>query len=342
MDEPETPGHLGADDVAYADSNKLTTIRLRVDQPLQGCKLEPYTVVVSKNVLTKHQSVNSSAKQTFKWYRSASKRVCCYAGCQGKQGFPGFKASSISSLIMPEAECLFCSTACIMGHWNDNKQRLVQLLRSADAAKASALGDDGTGVSAAAAAGAGAGPTANGHEAIVWEAVAKNKLYVPTERDVGHLLKVECTAQEDAVYVAQESCVTQIVLPIPPPPPKRVLHQTKLENRPHGLSRPIRICSYNILAEIYTSPKVYPYCAQWALSWNFRSRHILRELQNFDADIFCLQEVQADRFNEFFYAKMKNMGYEGLCVILVSLLCCVCACVWASLFDSALKDGVSE
>jgi len=38
----------------------------------------------------------------------------------------------------------------------------------------------------------------------------------------------------------------------------------------------------------------------------------MREMNQFDADIYCLQEVQADRFENFFYPEMRTKGYEGL------------------------------
>ena len=57
---------------------------------------------------------------------------------------------------------------------------------------------------------------------------------------------------------------------------------------------------------------MYPYCPLWALSWNFRRRNLMRQMTRFDADIYCLQEVQADRFEQFFYPTFRANGYEGL------------------------------
>lgn len=282
--------------------NKLT---IRVEQPLQSCKLESYTVLLSKSANAKTQSVNSRANFSFVWHRSIRKRICCYEGCPGKKEFPGFACAKIQALIFPEEERLFCSTECISGYWNQHKKRLMRYINNKQKKKSSV----GTNPAEVGDAASGSG---HSHAAIQWEVVGKNKIYVPTERDVGHALKLECTAMEHGDFMAKTSCITEIVLPTPPAPPNRILQQTKVENRPHGLSRPIRICSYNILAEIYSNQTVYPYCPRWALSWNFRSRNLIRELKNFNADIFCLQEVQADRFNKFFYPEMRALGYEGL------------------------------
>ena len=69
------------------------------------------------------------------------------------------------------------------------------------------------------------------------------------------------------------------------------------------------ILTYNVLAEIYATPDAYPYCAAWALPWNFRRRSILRELVSYRADIMCLQEVQADHFENFFEPELAKFNY---------------------------------
>jgi len=56
------------------------------------------------------------------------------------------------------------------------------------------------------------------------------------------------------------------------------------------------VVSYNTLAEIYANQGVYPYCPTWALAWQYRKDLILKELLRLDADLICLQEVQADHF----------------------------------------------
>jgi hypothetical protein len=32
----------------------------------------------------------------------------------------------------------------------------------------------------------------------------------------------------------------------------------------------LRVATYNVLAEIYATQQMYPYCDHWALSWNYR------------------------------------------------------------------------
>ena len=57
------------------------------------------------------------------------------------------------------------------------------------------------------------------------------------------------------------------------------------------------------------TPEQYPYCAPWALPWNFRRRNLLRELVNYRADVMCLQEVQADHFENFLEPELAKFNY---------------------------------
>ena len=72
------------------------------------------------------------------------------------------------------------------------------------------------------------------------------------------------------------------------------------------------ILTYNVLAEIYATPDAYPYCASWALPWNYRRRNILRELLSYRADVMCLQEVQADHFENFLEPELAKFNYAGV------------------------------
>jgi CCR4-NOT transcription complex subunit 6 len=72
------------------------------------------------------------------------------------------------------------------------------------------------------------------------------------------------------------------------------------------------LLTYNVLAEIYATSDAYPYCPAWALPWNYRRRNILRELINLRADVMCLQEVQADHFENFLEPELGKYHYAGL------------------------------
>jgi CCR4-NOT transcription complex subunit 6 len=97
--------------------------------------------------------------------------------------------------------------------------------------------------------------------------------------------------------------------------PKRQMIASIKEDRPPSRVRHIggfRVLSYNVLAEIYATRQMYPYCPMWALNWSFRKQLLRRELQLYNADLLCLQEVQADHYKNYFQPMMSEMGYEGL------------------------------
>ena len=123
--------------------------------------------------------------------------------------------------------------------------------------------------------------------------------------------KVECTAKALAGSKSRPRVPPPSGATVPPPPtPMR--RQVAHKYPGNGTDPTIRVVTYNVLAEIYTNKQMYPYCPLWALSWNFRRRNLMRQMTRFDADIYCLQEVQADRFEQFFYPTFRANGYEGL------------------------------
>jgi CCR4-NOT transcription complex subunit 6 len=89
---------------------------------------------------------------------------------------------------------------------------------------------------------------------------------------------------------------------------------------------------YNILAEIYTTRTLYPYCPLWALAWcvlgvpsracalssslarartvrDYRKHVLLREILSHKAELIALQEIQADHFETFFNPALNAHGY---------------------------------
>ncbi|XP_072545258.1 protein angel homolog 1 [Salminus brasiliensis] len=74
------------------------------------------------------------------------------------------------------------------------------------------------------------------------------------------------------------------------------------------------IMSYNILAQdlLEANSDLYPHCSEDVLLWDNRIYTILKELQTWEPDIVCLQEVQENHFLEQIYPVLIEMGY--LCV----------------------------
>lgn len=145
-----------------------------------------------------------------------------------------------------------------------------------------------------------------------------SRSYRPTAEDVGHVIRVECRATKrvgGAVltktvdtgivlpctvlplvvlvsWVVGADVVSSVLYAVPPMPPRRQMLANVHEERSTPRLRQIgmfRVLTYNVLAEIYATRQMYPYCPMWALSWSFRREVLHRELQTYNADIICLQ-----------------------------------------------------
>jgi CCR4-NOT transcription complex subunit 6 len=57
---------------------------------------------------------------------------------------------------------------------------------------------------------------------------------------------------------------------------------------------------------------MYPYCDAWSLSWPYRRKMLLQELEETQGDILCLQEVQADHFEQQLRPALVELGYEAI------------------------------
>jgi len=151
--------------------------------------------------------------------------------------------------------------------------------------------------------------------------------YAPTMVDIGRTLVLECryiwkVPNEEIRIGPPVYFETLPVMPFPPPPPERRMFLVADTNCDYSVKDrvcsgepncfPLRLLSYNCLAEIYANSDLYSYCPDWALSWNYRRRNLLREILSLEADVVCLQEIQADHFEEHFNPAMRRAGYEGI------------------------------
>ncbi|KAL9605824.1 MAG: hypothetical protein Q9179_001010 [Wetmoreana sp. 5 TL-2023] len=93
-----------------------------------------------------------------------------------------------------------------------------------------------------------------------------------------------------------------------PPPNERDWHI--IDQTP--TSETLSVLSYNILCDKYATPSQYGYTPSEVLSWNYRKDIILGEIKEHDADIVCLQEVDQERYNEFFRRELAYQDYRGV------------------------------
>jgi CCR4-NOT transcription complex subunit 6 len=148
-----------------------------------------------------------------------------------------------------------------------------------------------------------------------WVAIGINKEYVPTADDVGCVLRVEvsATATNDGKLLAGPMIsFTDHVLSTPRGPPSRSLLTIPSTVPISSAGARFRVISYNILAELYATKQAYPYCDTWSLSWPYRRVMIQQELEETQGDIICLQEVQADHYEQHLNPFMQALGYDGM------------------------------
>ncbi|XP_026197805.1 protein angel homolog 2 isoform X2 [Anabas testudineus] len=72
------------------------------------------------------------------------------------------------------------------------------------------------------------------------------------------------------------------------------------------------VMSYNILSQELLQDNVYLYkhCNPCILPWEYRLPNLLAEIQQHDADILCLQEVQEDHYENQIKPALQALGYH--------------------------------
>lgn len=147
-----------------------------------------------------------------------------------------------------------------------------------------------------------------------WVEVGNERCYVPTQDDVGCVLKYECTAYDSAIAYPDMgktySILTSRVRPAATAPMRSMIPVQP--SRATVKRGKFTVLSYNLLADLYASPEQFGYCPSWALSWAYRRNNLLRELLNYNADIMCLQEVQSTHFTDFFAPRLAEAGYTAI------------------------------
>jgi len=278
------------------EAPSIARLRLLTDQPVEACELSP-DVFLANGVSV------STARLEYQWYRSTDKMACSWCG----------KTPVVMQRLTDNS--YYCTVTCFLAAWPGHAAQHS----SAKAAPKSGAADsmkDSEGW-------AGLDVQEQSAEQK-WVVVADTMSYTPTPDDVGHMLKLACTPYSpDGAKrgVAKTLKTNYVIAPPPPPPPRRMLlvrNNVVVSVGKPGAARTnanrlgFTLLTYNVLAEIYATSDAYPYCAPWALPWNYRRRTILRELINYRADVMCLQEVQADHFENFLEPELAKYNYAGV------------------------------
>ncbi|KAK7906661.1 hypothetical protein WMY93_015273 [Mugilogobius chulae] len=72
------------------------------------------------------------------------------------------------------------------------------------------------------------------------------------------------------------------------------------------------VMSYNILSQdlLVDNDYLYRHCEPEVLLWDFRLPNLLREIQQHQADILCLQEVQENHYKQQIRPALEALGYK--------------------------------
>ena len=93
-----------------------------------------------------------------------------------------------------------------------------------------------------------------------WDYIFSGNMYIPTEADVGRVLKVLSTAvllsNTEHILAGPVSVCSSIVLSSPPPPPHRPFRTCSPSGESSCTAEKFRVLSYNILAEVYATRQV--------------------------------------------------------------------------------------
>ena len=126
----------------------------------------------------------------------------------------------------------------------------------------------------------------------------------PLQSNLFDIIKKDGT--QALIAYLRDSC------PVPVPPPEREWISLDVEAPSSGEdeSNTFAVLSYNVLCEKYATAQMYGYTPSWALAWNYRKEFILQEIVSYNAEVYCLQEVEMGQFNDYFEPKLKQHGYE--------------------------------
>jgi len=270
----------------------ITRLRQLTDQPVEGCELSP-------DVFLQNGISPSVARLEYRWYRSTDKMACAYCG----------KTPVIMQRLTDNT--YYASVECFKAAWHGHAAQPRSGLSSRGPRTEGGKDADNWGLEA---------PSTEQK----WLEVADTMSYTPNPDDVGHMLKLACTPLSpdgSKRGVAKTLKTNYVIAPPPAPPPRRMLlvrNNVVVSVGKPGQARTnanrlgFTLLTYNVLAEIYATSDAYAYCSPWALPWNYRRRNILRELVNYRADVMCLQEVQADHFENFLEPELAKYNYAGI------------------------------
>lgn len=155
----------------------------------------------------------------------------------------------------------------------------------------------------------------SGTESDNWVEVGKERVFVPSNLDIGSKLKLKCTPKDGARNGIDKELVS--IASVEAGPGTCTFDNRHMYTNKVTGDQTIRIVSYNILADVYAQTDLsktvlYPYCAPYALELDYRQSLIKKELAGYNADIVCLQEVDKAVFTDSLSPALDAYGMDGV------------------------------
>lgn len=145
-------------------------------------------------------------------------------------------------------------------------------------------------------------PANQREDQIEWEEVGRGFAHLVSHEDIGYKLKVKATpksADGSKEGPAVEAIGKNDVQAGPGTCPFECRHLFTMD-RLSGSA--MRVASYNLLADYYADTedgrtKLFNYCPEYAIKIDYRKQLLLKEILGYNADIFCMQEVDFKVFD---------------------------------------------
>ncbi|KAM5148877.1 2',5'-phosphodiesterase 12 [Mantella aurantiaca] len=162
---------------------------------------------------------------------------------------------------------------------------------------------------------AAAGDSTDGQADPEWQEAGRQRVFFPEVGDIGMRLKLRCTPGDGER--SGESRELEVAGPVEAGPGACTFDQRHLYTQRPAEDPVIRVVSYNVLADVYAQTEhartvLFPYCAPYALEFEYRHCLLRKELSGYRADLLCLQEVDRTAFPDTLCPAMEAFGLDGL------------------------------
>lgn len=150
-----------------------------------------------------------------------------------------------------------------------------------------------------------------------WYKICDGLIFCPKLEDVAHYIKVVCIPSDGVKDGRESVSISSTPVELGPsycPFEKRHKFTEEKTKDP----KKFRFMTYNLLADLYADSDhsrtvLFGHCPSHALDINYRRQLILKEILGYNADIYCLQEVDRKEFDRTYKPFFRFVGnYTGI------------------------------